>query len=207
MALRALIDLDFLAKLANWDLLDLVQSACGVGWAECATVESALPRARRARAKPDGRVFHTTAAAIRAVAVCEAMQHLPAVLAEDLALFQDQAAIDSGEAVLLAVALQRPESIVLTGDKRCLRAVAGMADLSSRLAGRVVVLETCLLKAIEQGAHERVRAGVASCPQADKAIAMCFGSRFDQPQLNVMEGLASYRGELQRLCHPSLLWG
>jgi hypothetical protein len=206
MPLRALIDLDFLAKLANWDLLDLVQSVCGVNWAECATVESALPRARRASAKPDGRLFHSTSAASRAVAACEAMQRLPAVLAEDLALFQDQPAIDSGEAVLLAVALRRPESLVLTGDKRCLRAVAAMADLPSRLPSRVVVLETCLLKAIEQGAFERVRAGVALCPQADKAIATCFGSRFDQPPSNAMEGLASYRGELHRLWQPTLLW-
>ena len=60
----------------------------------------------------------------------------------------DTTAIDAGEALLLALAAERPVYLLATGDKAALRALGqspALAPLRRALAGRVLCLETALM--------------------------------------------------------------
>jgi hypothetical protein len=60
--------------------------------------------------------------------------------------------IDPGEALLLANAIASGEALVLTGDKRCVRALAADPSLAfarEALLGRVEILETIYLQLID----------------------------------------------------------
>lgn len=121
-----LVDVDAIGKLAHWNILPLLPEILGCPWSEIGTVSSLIYRAKRAITKPDGKVFHTSAAAEIAV---EAITHMATDLGKPSAhVLEAMSAsnhIDAGEAVLLATIADQPNGAFLTGDKRALRALAG----------------------------------------------------------------------------------
>ncbi|PZQ77798.1 MAG: hypothetical protein DI563_02640 [Variovorax paradoxus] len=52
---------------------------------------------------------------------------------------------------------------------------------------------------------DELRARVCQWKDVDKAIAIVMGSRCDQGEASVREGLQSYLGELASLCVPPLM--
>lgn len=120
--------------------------------------------------------------------------------------FQNIAGIDAGEAVMLARLIEDPNTLFLTGDKRALRAVAAMDDkVRASIAERVVPVE-CIIKCVlDAFGIDELRARVCTWKDVDKAVAIVMGSRCDQAEASVREGLASYLGELYALCRPSLI--
>lgn len=203
---RLLVDVDAMCKLAHWRLLELLPAITGVAPASCSTLVSTKFRALRALDKPDGKVFRCVDAAKTVVSAVEAFGELPQPDPALLTQFQDIAGIDAGEAVMLARLIEDPNALFLTGDKRALRAVAAMnEEVRASIAERVVPVECVIKCVLDAFGIDELRARVCTWKDIDKAVAVVMGSRCDQAEASVRDGLATYLGELHALCQPTLI--
>lgn len=133
------------------------------------------------------------------------MTQLP-VDVELLPDLQNMPGIDAGEAVLISAMAARAETRLLTGDKRCLRALAACdPELREPLAKRVLVVEQILLFALDAHGLEWLRGKVCALRHIDKAVSIVMGSKCDSAESSVREGLRSYIDEMNGLCDPRLL--
>lgn len=201
-----LIDVDAMCKLAHWRLLELLPTITGVDCAACSTLDSTRFRALKAVDRPDGKLFKCTDAANAVLSAVETFGELPQPHAATLAQFQDIAGVDAGEAVMLARLIDDPNALLVTGDKRALRAVAAMdPSVKASLVARVVPVE-CIIKCVlDTYGIAELRARVCAWRSIDKALSVVMGSRCDLPESSVRDGLASYLGELHALCDPSMI--
>ena len=109
--------------------------------------------------------------------------------------------IDPGEAQLLAMGAAT-EFLVMTGDKRALRALKGIADLPHLLSGRIVVLETVLVALCDRFGPDKIRQCIQGLAAADTVVQICFSSSNTDPR----DGLNSYYNELKVELEPLVLW-
>lgn len=203
--MKLLVDVDALAKLAHWRILDELPDFTGVPLSQCTTLTSARFRAERAVKKPDGRVFRATEAATAALRAMDGMMGPLSPDTQHLTTLQSISGIDAGEAVLLS-ALSAGGARLLTGDKRALKALAEL-DSAQRapFAGKIVLIEQVLLAALTRHGIEWLRERVCPYKHIDKAIGIAMGSRCDAPQQSVREGLESYINELKQAANPTLI--
>jgi hypothetical protein len=200
-----LVDVDAAVKLAHWGLLVELPALLDTPLSDCATLSSLRFRAQRAAEKPDGKLFHTAAAAHAVLHALSQMAQLP-VDVDLLPALQNLSGIDSGEAVLISAMAARPEVRLLTGDKRCLRALAACSpELREPLAKRVLIVEQILLFGLNAHSLDWLRAKVCALRHIDKAVAIVMGSKCDLSESAVREGLRAYIDEMIGLCDPRLL--
>lgn len=200
-----LIDIDAAVKLAHWGLLAELPKLTGMALNSCATLTSLRFRALKAAEKPDGKLFHTVAAAQAVLDTLPHLAQLP-VDVELLPALQNLPGIDAGEAVLISAMAARPEVRMLTGDKRCLRALAACdPEIREPLANRVLIVEQVLLLALDAYGLLWLQGKVCALRHIDKAVAIVMGSKCDLAENSVREGLHSYIDEMVRLCDPQLL--
>ena len=107
--------------------------------------------------------------------------------------------INAGEALLLAVAIERPEYSLLTGDRRALIAfgqAAGLTDLREKLAGRIVCTEILLRVLVSSLGIGEVSTRIAPLIPIHRSIGVFFspGNLADQTQC--LEALDSYFTDL-----------
>lgn len=110
-------------------------------------------------------------------------------------------ALDVGESLLCAIAVERSELSLATGDKR---AIVAMQVLVARIAGlrllcgRVVCLEQLIDGLVKRLGPAAVRSAICAEPDADLALSLCFqcGQGVDG-QLDP-DGIQSYVGDLRR---------
>jgi hypothetical protein len=115
--------------------------------------------------------------------------------------------IDAGEAQLLLAALASPDSIILTGDKRCLTALCQTSTtvpLVPKLQARVLILEQLILEMINTFGFEDVKASALKGVYCDTAIRSSFGSGMEAEESNVISTLKSYIREVNGCC-PGIL--
>lgn len=196
--MKIIIDVDALVKLAHWDLLDCVTTVFQVEWEDIATLSSVRARAKKAVDKPDGKLFHSSEAAQRVVDVTVRMKPLPEPDAVTIEMLQDNPQIDPGEAILFAAAVNTPSCLVITGDKRAIKAMGALKIAA--LDQRVVCLEQVVHAGIEPIGIHRMRDGIRPHVTLDRAIGASMGSRLDAPPEAVVEGLRSYTGSLRQEC-------
>lgn len=115
--------------------------------------------------------------------------------------------LDGGESQLLAILANRACSLLVTGDKRAIAAMAVVAV--GMAAGRIACLEQLVAHIVAGTGTAAVRAGVCAEPQVDRAITACFGcSMASAPsEEDVIAGLASYSAHLDRAAPGVLLSG
>lgn len=201
-----LVDVDAIAKLAHWGLLEDLPSLTGESWDTISTIGSLRYRAQRASSNPDGKLFRCTGAALAVLAAIGRMSDLPEVSADDLSIFQDISGIDVGEAILLATLGNDPQRRLLTGDKRALRSLSEQAvGTRTGFAQRIIVIEQVVLCALDVLGIEELRERICRIRGLDKAIDISMGSRCDASEEAVRTGLRSYIIEMRELCAPSLL--
>lgn len=106
--------------------------------------------------------------------------------------------LDGGESQLLAILANRTCSLLITGDKRAIAAMAIVA--AAQAGGRVACLEQMVAQIVTTCGMPTVQARVCGEPNVDRAITNCFAcSSPDMPEVNdVIAGLASYTGHLDR---------
>lgn len=201
-----LIDVDAAVKLAHWDLLNELPMLTGMEWNELATISSLRYRALRSTEHPDGKLFRTAIAAETVFAAMKHMADLPEPNMTCLAALQGNTGIDPGEAVLLSILHVSDETRLLTGDRRALRTLAQLdRQIKDSFCNRILVIEQILIKALDTYGLDWLRERVCQDMHADKAVAICMGSRCDAPEASVSCGLNSYICEIGNLTDPSLL--
>lgn len=198
------IDVDAVCKLAHWRVLPHLPDLLGCKWDQIATVSSLRYRAQRALEQPDGKLFHSSAAA-RTVVECTArMSVMPA---PDEAVFADLsgiAQVDPGEAILFAVTLTDPNGVCITGDKRALRALA-KHPVSARLVGKIALVEQVLELCLNQKGSEWLLDNIREHRTIDKAVSIIVGIGCDASRENLDAGLVSYINEIRNLSVPSMI--
>lgn len=192
-----LFDTDAFCKLGAAGLLEPVAERLGSQLADCARLP-ALPHQlqRGAIRKRYGDV------------ICDGLKPfassvavIPAPSPTTLELFRNIPNVDPGEAQLLALCIERGD-ILVTSDKRALRAVAAVPELAGRLAGKVVLLEAILLELCSLKGEAHVRTNCAPAVGFDAMFAVCFSSG----NLDVVGSLRTYLDESRRTFAPIELW-
>ncbi len=108
--------------------------------------------------------------------------------------------IDPGEATLIAATFHEPASLLTTGDKRCLKALANINCLEfihQGLQGRVICLEQIICKLIKTKGFDWVLERVLLNLECDKALKAAFGSGSESQCETVLCTLNSYIQNLQ----------
>lgn len=110
-------------------------------------------------------------------------------------------AIDPGEAQIYALAAAN-ETMVLSGDKRALRALKDIPEYVGALSGRIVVLEAVLIALCDGLGAAEVERRIQPLVAHDKMVQICFSSENFSPR----EALDSYYRSLSAELEPLVLW-
>ena len=197
-----LSDNDIIEKLAVCDLIDDALSAFGAERRDVYVIPTFRLRIdgkkrKRAEARLGG------AAVDRILGLLADAQEIREYSPEDHALFDDALGIDAGEAVLLsATGVITGDYRILTGDKKCLRALATQPEfreIARRIAGSVVCFEQVLIRLISYKGFEFVLNKVVHALDRDTAMRAAFGSGMSSTEPNCRACLDSYIAELRAL--------
>jgi hypothetical protein len=184
---RLLVDNDALLKAAHWGLLDVVPSLVSGVWSDVACLPQFPPRVRRAEAK----LFADASVALSLAARLSQTIELPEPDANVLSVLQIEPGIDAGELLLFGALVATPQAILLTGDKRALRAIS-QTDIRSLCRGRIVCVEQLLLQALYRLGAPTLVAQVRQWEQRDKTALAIFSRSGDKSDADIREGLNSY---------------
>ena len=209
-AVKKLADNDVLIKCAAYRLLGRLDaagpSAVGVLGAARYVVTSAIASHDRLKDRESAQVEWSSF-------LSETQELEPSPDEIELATKLEQIAnelglaLDVGESQLCAMGVRRPGTVVLTGDKRCIRASESLRTVASdltRLDGRVACLEQLLDAICAEMGFEAVRARVCAEPEADKTVSVCFSCWSAEVNGIDEAGLTSYIAAL-RTAAPNLL--
>jgi hypothetical protein len=197
-AMKLLIDTDAFCKLGIAGLLpDAIRRIFDAEIPDCGRL-AALPYMLR---KGGLRRKYGEKACDDLISLADSMPVLPAAnttLLEKLVPIDE---IDPGEAQILASAAGS-DLIVLTGDKRAVRALTRVDGVTEFLSGRIAVLEAILLALHNELGEGQVRKCIAPLTQLDQVVKICFS----EANPNAREGLLSYYGALAQEVKPLRLW-
>lgn len=195
--MRLIIDTDVFCKLAISDLLSDALSVLGVASNECGRLP-ALPHMLR-RGKLPKTYGEKSCAGI--ISVAKSMEVIPEGDASWLDRLTPVQDIDAGEAQLFSSAAQN-HLLLMTGDKRALRALKNITGYAEALAGRIVVLEAILLALCDRLGSIEVRRRLSPVTATDKALMVCFSTG----NLDPRDGLESNYRSLAAEVQPLALW-
>ena len=195
--MRALLDTDAFCKLAVGGVLHDATRLLGADLQECGRLAALPYMLRRGRLR---KVFGDEACdALIPIAEAVPVTAQPSDLwLEKLAPIP---AIDPGEAQIFAAAAETG-IILVSGDKRALRALKDVAGFADALAGRIVTLEAILIALCESLGSDEVRRRVQTLAASDKVVSVCFSAGNPDPRA----ALLSYQQDLAAELHPLVLW-
>lgn len=195
MSIKLLIDSDAFCKLGVAGLIKEAASVFGADLPDCATLP-ALPYMLRR-----GRLRDRYGAAIcdSLLSTAQAMQVVPDATEATLEQFVGITAIDPGDALLLAVAIEGHLPLI-TGDKRALVA-ASSAGIGQTVDGLVAPLEQVLLELCGTFGIPLVSSRCAVLGSVDGMAKICFSNRSVDP----VPCLESYLGALEGEISPTRL--
>ncbi|MDY6938636.1 MAG: hypothetical protein SWY16_13310 [Cyanobacteriota bacterium] len=136
----------------------------------------------------------------RAIAIVETCRTIQANLSDELAILLQVEAIDEGEAILISATCQQNYFYLVTGDKRCLEALARndeIREIHQSLQGKCICLEQIILNLIYTQGFEKISEKVLPARQYDTALRSIFGSGEEATQDNVLQSLQGYINDLQ----------
>ena len=196
-AMRLLLDTDAFCKLGAAGLLQSVSRVLSIEWSDCLRLPALTQMLQR------GRLFKNLG-----VAICADLLPLahtlgtvppaPAVWLNQLTGLPD---VDPGEAHLFAH-VAACDDILITADKRALRAVKNMPGVVSALAGKIVLPEAALLALCVQRGDDHVRTAMAPVLALDTMFRTCFSPGNLAPR----DGLSSYLHSAVLELSPLVLW-
>lgn len=195
--MKLLVDTDAFCKLGVAGFLQDAAHIFRAGLQECGRLP-ALPHMLR---KGRLRNLYGAEACDALIRVADAMPvvHQPSVTWLDKLTPVDT--IDPGEAQIFAAAAELG-LIVVSADKRALRAVKNVQGFADALAGRIAVLEAVLLALCDQLGHEEVRQKIAPLAALDKVLKVCFSHGNPDPGATLL----SYHRTLEADVEPLVLW-
>ena len=195
--MRLLLDTDAFCKLAIGNLLTDSLRALGTEPSECRR----LPALPKMLLRGSLRRSYGAQECDRVLPVADSIAIIPATGAAWLDRLAKIDNIDPGEALLFAAAAEGG-LVVLTSDKRALRALKRVPGLPEALEHRIVVLEAILMVLCDQLGATVVRDRLGPLASSDKTLQVCFS--VGNP--NSRSALGSYFRSLAAEVHPLLLW-
>jgi hypothetical protein len=135
-----------------------------------------------------------------AIAIVEACQPIQPLANDVFQLLNTIEGIDPGEALLISAAYCENSFYLVTGDKRCLMALAHapqLNELRQKLCGKVICLEQLIQALIETKGFATVAGKVIAARQHDVALSAIFGSAEQVTPANVSLSLAGYIQDLR----------
>ncbi|MFT5325185.1 MAG: hypothetical protein ACI8P0_003052 [Planctomycetaceae bacterium] len=198
-------DNDVVTKLVEFDIFDIAIAALDVELDEFNILDT-LKYVEHLKDVVRLSERRGSAAAGRLLKIVPTLREITDVGIDEI--FEDIVNIDAGEAVLLSAALQSSGSMLWTGDKRAITAIASHPSLDTvreQLKGRIVCLEQVVLQTIENEGFATVRdrllpslgLGVLSRGGVDTAIRSAFGAKEQATEDNVVFALNGYIDDLR----------
>ena len=203
--MRYLFDNDFVIKLAQ---LDLLERACSLIGATPSNTERLATLPYIARKKFGKKRGHDQETLKRITDWCNRYGNISepgesAILDE----VNRSPAIDPGEAILLAEAVNDSEVVFFTGDKRCLRALGtdpSLRSIALTLRGRVQILESIILQLVDHLGFEAVKRCVLAVETVDRMLDIALRTDEERSDIHAFEALRSAENEIERGC-PGLI--
>ena len=116
---------------------------------------------------------------------------------------------DAGESQLLAIMINRSASLLLTGDKRAIRAIEPVVHalgFIQQAMQRVACFEQLVMSIVVRHGVELVHQRICDEATVDKSLAICFACNSGKcnPE-SILEGLSSYINSIRRDAPQSLV--
>lgn len=213
MSEPVLLDNDVVLKVASYSLADEVLAVTTVNDTPPAMlgVGRFVIRNRLSRATNIADAARATVAFDRMLAAMTLVEpderEMEAAADLEAAAIRRDLELDGGESQLLAILANRACSLLVTGDKR---AIAAMAIVAAAEAGsRVACLEQLVAHVVAVNGTQVIQSRICAEPNVDRAITNCFACSSPVPpgEDDVLAGLASYTGHLDRSAPGVLIAG
>jgi hypothetical protein len=195
--MKLLVDTDAFCKLGVATLLEETARIFRAGLQECGRLPALLFMLAKGRL----RKLYGAQACDSLIPVAGAMAVIPQVSSIWLDKLTGLDAIDPGEAQIFAAAAES-RLIVVSNDKRALRALKDVEGFPGALTGRIVVLEAVLVALCRQLGDNEVRRRIAPLVEVDTVVKICFSHDNPHPR----EALLSYYKTLATEVGPLVLW-
>jgi hypothetical protein len=170
-------DVDIVLKLAACDMLQALPTLLECDEADLRILDTAKFKIRQL-----GRQKRYRKEVVQsALAFCEAREVVPQVENVELltALVDLGPGIDAGEAVLFAIASEKTDACVLTGDKRSIQLLGSHPSepaQSAGLKGRILCFEQILLRYEACFGYEKLRLACCAATDADGVLRLAFSN-------------------------------
>lgn len=195
--MKLLVDTDAFCKLGVASLLKDAVGLLGAELRECGRLAALPYMLRRGKLQKQ----FGAEACERLVPIAEEMPLIPQASDVWLEQLTQVQGIDPGEAQMLASAAETG-LVVVSGDKRALRALKCIESFVNALDGRIVVLDALLIALCDHLGTEQVRSRIPAMAAADKTLKVCFSAGNDDPR----GALLSYQDSLMADLNPLKLW-
>lgn len=195
--IRVLVDSDAFCRLASGDLFNDALAILGTTVHECGCLP-ALPYMLRRGSLPKTYGPETCANLVDLAESIDCVSDPDPLWLERVALIPE---IDVGEAQLFAFAAAN-SLMVVTGDRRALRALKDIAGYADALAGRIIAMEALLWVLCDRLGHAEVRRRLGGLTATDVTLKICFSADNRDPR----GALESYYRDLAAEVRPLLLW-
>jgi hypothetical protein len=195
--MELLLDSDILCKLAAANLLPETAQVFGQTIADCRRLP-ALPHMLR---RGGFRKRLGDACSDQLIPVVESLAPIPPGSDAWLDKLAKRPEIDPGEAQLFAVGAETGAWIA-TGDKRALKALAGIPDYVTATHGRIVILERMLLALCGHVGVAEMHRRIGPMKPLDTMAKICFSENPGDPEA----ALVSYCTEAEASLAPLKLW-
>ncbi len=195
--MKVLVDTDAFCKLGLAGLLTDALASLGAQLTDCERLP-ALPHMLRRGSVPK-RFGKDNCESL--IEIAEAIPALQASTSQWLDRFLPVPGIDPGEAQLFSAAAEQ-KLLVLSGDKRALRALGKVEGAAQALSGLVVTLEAALIALHGSIGADHLRSRVTPIRPLDTTVGICFSDSNTDP----LSALWSYHGSLASEVAPLSLW-
>lgn len=162
-------------------------------------------------AKPRG-TLKTYPPAVRQAAI-EACGIVPAVTdqpsEQSAAWATDARNVDPGEVVLVALLLEQPKSLLVTGDKRALLEIGtnpALAAVAASLRGRVVCVEALLRAMVSRHGSAKIGTAFEPVRSINGTLKVCFSAACIADEAQCLVAIGQYLDEIDGATGGMLLW-
>ncbi len=195
--LRVFADNDVLLDAAHWGFLDYIPTLTGAPWTATSVPGSLIHRTR----KKDPKIFAHPIVAEELEERLKLAVDPPGLDRVILSRLEEEVGLDVGEVILIAgftFWIAHGDALLLTGDKRALRALAHprLADIAGILKGKVLCREHLLRHVLDVDGVKALVDGVDKARNRDTATDCIVPRGSRTSELSIREGLASYIDEL-----------
>jgi hypothetical protein len=198
MGMVYFLDNDVIRKLITYRMLDEALDCLEIDRSDIRVLESArfVFGSKKMQKKYSEEILLSAIEFVKSCATISAQDN------DEYRLLEKQAKndIDPGEATLIAATFKESTSLLATGDKRCLKALASIECLDfihKELQGRVICLEQIIWKLIRMQGFDWVLERVVLNLDCDSTLRAAFGSGSNSQQETVLQTLDIYIKDLQ----------